>query len=276
MANLEMPLWPEEWREGPADASSYAPDVAAGSSANFDNLSGGILDGWQPPGWRPVDSGLHAFFDPETIASFDFSRDGKTLSVGNEVQAGQMSEVPLADKKDPAGASAPAPRLASDTAKDGWAQLPRPKDVESGEAGSGYYTYGTDKRGKPGTAANAQWGAPKAMEVIGAAANKLATADQYTPFGVGNISLQNGADFSPDHKGHRDGLGIDVRPARTDGAQAPVTHKDSSYDRAATQRLVDAFRATGQISKIYFNDPQIRGVMPLSGHDDHLHIQLNP
>ena len=93
---------------------------------------------------------------------------------------------------------------------------------------------------------------------------------------MGNISLQGGADFRPDHKGHRDGLGIDGRPARIDGEQSPVTYKDPGYDRAATQRLVDAFRATGQVSTIYFNDPQIHGVMPQSKHDDHLHVLLRP
>lgn len=114
------------------------------------------------------------------------------------------------------------------------------------------------------------------MQVIGAVADKLATGERYTPFGVGNISLQNGADFSGKngHNDHNDGLSIDMRPARRDGAPLPVTYQSDQYDRDATQRLVDAFRSTGQVGTIYFNDPQIRGVQPLGGHDNHLHVKL--
>jgi hypothetical protein len=167
---------------------------------------------------------------------------------------------------------------ALNTSKDGWVQLPQPGDLERGEPGSGYYTYGTDKSGKPGTTANAQWGPSKTMQVIGAVADKLATGGRYTPFGVGNISLRNGADFSGKygHKDHNDGLTIDVRPARTDGAPLPVTYQSGQYDRDATQRLVDAFHSTGQVSNIYFNDPRISGVQPLAGHDNHLHVKLKP
>jgi hypothetical protein len=95
---------------------------------------------------------------------------------------------------------------------------------------------------------------------------------------IKTFCLQGGADFSGKygHHDHNDGLSIDVRPARTDGAQAPVSYQDPQYDRDATQRLVDAFRSTGQVSKIYFNDPQISGVQPLAGHDNHLHVKLTP
>lgn len=97
---------------------------------------------------------------------------------------------------------------------------------------------------------------------------------EFTPFGVGNISLPGGGYFKG-HSEHRDGLDIDVRPARTDGAQAPVTYKDPHYDRAATQRLIDAFRATGQVGAIYFNDPEVRGVQPSKDHDNHFHVKLS-
>lgn len=111
------------------------------------------------------------------------------------------------------------------------------------------------------------------MLVITSASNALANGPQYTPLTVGNISLDQGQKFDPHHD-HRDGLGIDVRPARNDGSTGAVTWQSPLYDRAATQRLVDAFRATGQVSKIYFNDPNIRGVTPARGHDNHMHIQL--
>ena len=154
-----------------------------------------------------------------------------------------------------------------------WMQLPRPEELESGEHGSGYYTYGTDDTGQAGTAARGQWGRPQAMEVIGSVADRLATGDAHTPFGVGNISLPAGGPFKK-HGGHKIGLDIDVRPARTDGAQLPVTYQERHYDRAATQRLIDAFHATGQVDRIYFNDPLIRGVQPSRNHDNHFHVRL--
>jgi len=195
--------------------------------------------------------------------------------------AGKLPRIPdgwLDAPADAAGGENATTPSALSTSKEDWVQLPQPDDLEAGEPGAGYYTYGTDKSGKPGTTANAQWGPPKTMQVIGAVAGKLANGDQYTPFGVGNISLQNGADFSGryGHKGHNDGLGIDVRPARTDGAQAPVTYTDPAYDPAATQRMVNAFRSTGQVSNIYFNDPRISGVQPWRDHDNHLHVKLKP
>jgi len=111
------------------------------------------------------------------------------------------------------------------------------------------------------------------MEVISAVADRLATGASYTPFGIGNISLPTGGRFPP-HRWHQDGLGVDVRPARTDSAQLPVTYRDQQYDRAATQRLIDAFHATGQVDKIYFNDPMIGDVQPSKGHDNHFHVQI--
>jgi hypothetical protein len=123
-----------------------------------------------------------------------------------------------------------------------WVQLPQ--HPEAGESGSGYYIYGTDETGRPGTAGNGQWGDPRAMQVITSVAGHLANGEKETPFGVGNISLQGGGLFKG-HTEHQDGLGIDVRPPRLRGEQTGVNYRDPNYDRAATQRLVDAFRATG-------------------------------
>jgi len=160
---------------------------------------------------------------------------------------------------------------------DSWVQLPQ--NPEAGEPGSGYYVYGTDDTGRDGTGANGQWGDPRTMQVITAVAGHLANGKDETPFGVGNISLQGGGYFKG-HNTHRDGLGIDVRPARLRGEEGPVSYRDSKYDRAATQRLVDAFRATGAVDTIYFNDPDIRGVTPDKPggktHDNHLHIKVRP
>jgi|GEM_PF-970239 len=194
--------------------------------------------------------------------------DNSSLNTALDKQT--MADIDWTGEHDPTNTGA---THSSDT-KPGWAQLPQPGTLEAGEHGSGYYTYGTDQTGKSGTGPNGQWGDPRTAETIAAVADRLAMGKEFTPFGVGNISLAGGGRFKG-HKEHRDGLDIDVRPARTDGAQAPVTYKDPCYDRAATQRLIDAFRATGQAGAIYFNDPEVHGVQPSEGHDNHFHVKLN-
>lgn len=153
-----------------------------------------------------------------------------------------------------------------------------PQKPEAGESGSGYYTYGTDETKRRGTGANGQYGRSKTMRVISSVAGRLANGLEETPFGVGNISLQDGRPFPP-HGGHRDGLGIDIRPVRTDKKEDGVNFRDPKYDLAGTQRLVDALRAAG-VKIIYFNDPRIKGVTPdkpgVRTHDNHLHAKIEP
>lgn len=116
------------------------------------------------------------------------------------------------------------------------------------------------------------------MQTITAVAGLLSNGPVETPFGVGNISLQDGGRFPP-HGEHRDGLGIDIRPVRTDKKEEGVNFRDPKYDLAGTQRLVDALRATG-VKTIYFNGPGIKGVTPdkpgVKTHDNHLHAKVEP
>jgi hypothetical protein len=154
-----------------------------------------------------------------------------------------------------------------------------PQKPEAGEFGSGYYTYGTDETDRPGTKANGQYGDPRVMQVITSVAGQLADGPVEIPFGVGNISLQDGGRFPP-HREHRDGLGIDVRPPRIDKEERPVDFRHPQYDQAGTQRLADAIRVTGAAEMIYFNGPGIKGVTPdkpgVKTHDNHLHIKVKP
>jgi hypothetical protein len=156
-----------------------------------------------------------------------------------------------------------------------WVQLTQPETVEYG---LGYSVYGTDLSRRPGTHGNAQYGAPRTIQVISDAGARLAKGSQETPFVVGNISLKGGASFKPDHKEHVDGRGVDIRPPRLDKKQLPVTYRDGQYDLEGTQRLVDALLATGGVEVIYFNDSRIKGVTPdkdgVRIHDNHLHAKM--
>lgn len=153
-----------------------------------------------------------------------------------------------------------------------------PQKPEAGESGSGYYTYGTDDTERQGTGANGQWGDPRAMQVITSVAGQLANGPKETPFGVGNISLEGGGRFKG-HAGHREGLGIDIRPPRLDKKETQVDFRHLQYYQAGTQRLVDALHAAG-VKTIYFNGPGIKGVTPdrpgVKTHDNHLHAEVEP
>jgi hypothetical protein len=138
---------------------------------------------------------------------------------------------------------------------------------------SGFYSYGTPDNGA------GQYGLPAAMEVIGAAGRAWQTSGA-APFGVGNMSLSDGSPFKPHSTkppaDHMKGVGIDLRPVRRDGRQEGVMWNSPDYDREATQKLVDTLHATGGVDNIFFNDPEIKGVSPSKGHDNHLHIRVNP
>lgn len=132
--------------------------------------------------------------------------------------------------------------------------------------GGGYYNYGTPAHGV------GQYGRPDTISLI----QDVGRNWQNAPFGVGNMSLNGGGAFPP-HRAHQDGYSFDVRPMRTDNAQVgSTTWRSPSYDRARTQQLVNDFRASGKVKAIWFNDPAIKGVIPMARHDDHFHVELKP
>lgn len=155
----------------------------------------------------------------------------------------------------------PAPPLAPVPARPnggcGFLQLPQ------NPADGGYYTYGT-----PGGGAG-QYGVPDTISLI----QDIAKNWSGSPFGVGNISLAKGGKFKG-HNSHKYGTNVDIRPMRSDGAHVGTNWRSPGYDRAVTQRLIDAFLATGRVRNIWFNDPAIKGVTPYPGHNDHFHVNV--
>ena len=131
-------------------------------------------------------------------------------------------------------------------------------------SGNGYYSY---------SQASNQYGTTPTINAV-VDIGKQWQFNSQSPFGVGDISLEQGGPMPGHTTGHQLGRNVDVRPIRGDGQQAPVTWQDAAYSRAQTQLLVDNFLAHANCSKIYFNDPQIQGVQPLAGHDNHLHIEM--
>jgi Penicillin-insensitive murein endopeptidase len=124
--------------------------------------------------------------------------------------------------------------------------------------------------------AERRWGRPEtiaALHAIGAAWQTGHTAGPRMQ--VGDISLRGGGPMPP-HKSHQTGLDVDIRPLRGDAREAPVRHDDAAYSRPLTQQLVDTIRGNpaARVGFIFFNDPQVKGVRPWPGHENHLHVRF--
>lgn len=130
----------------------------------------------------------------------------------------------------------------------------------------GYYTYGT-----PGGGA-AQFAHPRLLSLL-YRIESLWQAEDDRKLGIGNISQAGGTKMK-DHRSHRSGLEVDVRPLRRDGENMRVTRFDKLYDRDATAKLIGLFLDSGEVDVVYFNDLRIRSVKFLMGHDDHFHVTV--
>ncbi|MET0266134.1 MAG: penicillin-insensitive murein endopeptidase [Duganella sp.] len=135
-------------------------------------------------------------------------------------------------------------------------------------ADAGYYVYGT-----PGAGAF-HYAHPSMISVIMFVEREWAAID-HRQFGVGNISLADGPE-NKDHASHKNGLQVDIRPLRKDGAHAPVTwHQKDEYDQKATAKLIGIFFSHALVRKILFNDTSTHpSVQAWTNHDDHFHVAI--
>jgi len=131
---------------------------------------------------------------------------------------------------------------------------------------AGYYVYGTPSEGA------GQYAHPILMTVLLSVEREWRTSER-RKFGIGNISLAGGGRFKP-HDSHKNGLQVDLRPVRKDGAHVRVDYFQTGYDRGATAKLIGLFLAHPSVKKVYFNDNTIPGVLPLQSHDDHFHVEI--
>lgn len=118
--------WSQDWMTLPDTSSKWSITKILRDYANS-----------TAPAWTPENSSLNLLLDKPTMADIDWTGEH------------DAANTPAAHSPD-----------ANSSAKPGWAQLPQPGSLEAGEHGSGYYTYGTDQTGKPGTGPNGQWGGP--------------------------------------------------------------------------------------------------------------------
>ncbi|MES2128373.1 MAG: penicillin-insensitive murein endopeptidase [Pseudomonadota bacterium] len=132
--------------------------------------------------------------------------------------------------------------------------------------GGGYYTYGLPGSGR------SQYAHPALISLLMQVATRWCGMEQ-RKFGVGDISLANGIPH-PDHRSHRNGLQVDIRPLRKDGKELACSRLSAEYDRDGTAKLIGLFGAIDQVQRIFFNDHSISGVRPYARHDDHFHVEV--
>jgi murein endopeptidase len=116
------------------------------------------------------------------------------------------------------------------------------------------------------------FGTPKTIASLQVIAGKVAR-NLGANVGIVDISYEHGG-AHPDHKSHRRGVDVDIRPLRKDKKNEPVSISDSGYSRDLTKAMVAYLREDPNVLFILFNDTQIQGVRTAAGHDNHLHIRF--
>ena len=141
-------------------------------------------------------------------------------------------------------------------------------NVQLPERGTGFYSYSRYR--------HKQFGLAETIRAIETICHDWFLNHRTGPLiGIGNISVRGGGPVPP-HSSHQRGVDVDIRPLRSDGARVSVRYQDAAYSRSRTQELVNTIRANSilSIDIILFNDPDVVGVQPWPGHDDHLHVRF--
>lgn len=137
--------------------------------------------------------------------------------------------------------------------------------------GPGFECYGY------GSAGNHHYGRSSTLQATKHICAQWAQKHPQGPrIGVGDISLPNGGDTRA-HKSHEEGVDVDFSVIANNGKEEPSDWRHGNYSQALTQEFVDLVWANPVLkpSLIYFNDPQIKGVKPCGGHDNHLHVRFS-
>jgi hypothetical protein len=177
-------------------------------------------------------------------------------------------------------------KQASPLASKGFVPLPMSWNGKD-YVGKGYYYYG--EKGQKGFG-GWYYGTPKTINAVVKAGEEWNRRYPNGPdIGIGDISdeygkpLVNPKTNQLDHKAHKEGHEVDVRPMRKDKTRAPVMWQHSNeYDRELTKEMLEVLRLNGvaKVTVALFNDKNTDGSQALSGtkqwakHDNHLHLKF--
>ncbi len=136
-------------------------------------------------------------------------------------------------------------------------------------SGSGFKCYGPFEK---------RYGRPEVVQAIKYVCAEWAKAFPQGPrLGVGNLSFSQGGPMPP-HVSHQQGTDVDLAPIANTEEEIPLAWDHPKYSRQRTQQLVDLIRNNPilDVRVILFNDPDVTGVEPWAGHDNHLHVSFFP
>lgn len=97
------------------------------------------------------------------------------------------------------------------------------------------------------------------------------------PFAINDVSLPHGGD-TPDHHGHETGMMCDIYLPQKNGNFGGIVWSSSNYDRDAARAIIKSITNQKLVRAIFFNDRQLiqEGLcVSLSGHDNHIHFEIN-
>jgi peptidoglycan hydrolase-like protein with peptidoglycan-binding domain len=146
-----------------------------------------------------------------------------------------------------------------------------------GGEGEGYTVYSREPEGRD------QVGTQATIRALQDLGREWARLHPQVLIQFGDISRPGGGRFfnarnpsgPPDHKGHRRGIDVDIRPIRKDRALAGTDWHNPEYDPILTRALVELIRRKFPRAVVLFNDPKFINAgltSPEAGHDNHLHL----
>ena len=137
------------------------------------------------------------------------------------------------------------------------------------DQGPGFSCYGSAEK---------RYGRPEVVRAIAYVCDKWNQQfPNYPRVGVGNMSYQGGGPIAP-HTSHQKGVDVDLSPVASTHEEVALTWQSPNYSKKRTQQLVDLILNNPhlQVRTILFNDPNVTGVQPYVGHDNHLHVSFYP
>jgi len=145
--------------------------------------------------------------------------------------------------------------------------------------GPGFYSYNPATQEPPG-GTERTWGtATLVRNVVDLGVWWEAVHPSAPRLGIGDLSQRHGGTFGGPvvgHSSHQNGLDVDIRLVRSDGAERQVD--PSSYDRELTQEVVDRAIAQGASLVLIGPNLDLHGppgvVVRWPAHDDHLHVRF--
>lgn len=220
------------------------------------------------------------------VAAMDGGGAGAVAVAAPAVVVPDAAPAPARPAREPEPRRAPSPRPARPAVE--WREslalgTPNGGSLRGGvrlpAEGPGYYTYNPATQSAPG-GEDRTWGtAALVRELIALGAWWEAAHPGAPRLGVGDLSRPSGGPFSGPvvgHASHQNGLDVDIRLVRRDGAEGRVDA--GSYDRELTQAVVDRLVARGASLVLVGPSLDLRGpagvVVRWPNHDDHLHVRL--